>query len=193
MRGPCTLLLVAATAIAGCSGDAMGGGGLPATPGAETSASDAATQEEQGNASDAGALDTGTGDGGSDAAPHLPPSCIAGGSHSGNRWQDLYACYFGPTGIANCALNSSCHVAGSSAATTWTCGSTSDSCYQGMISASLVPDGGATSAMMTLLYGSLRTSDGFGGVMPLDPPDVAFTPDDMMRLATWIQSGAPNN
>jgi hypothetical protein len=149
-------------------------------------------QDGTGNTTDAGSIDAGMSDAGSDAA-HLAPPCVSGGAHSGSRWQDLYACYFGPTGIANCALNGSCHVAGPNAAGTWVCGPSSDSCYQGLISSPVVPEGGTMAAMMTLLYTSLRTSDGFGGTMPLDPADVSFTPDDMSRIATWIQSGAHNN
>jgi hypothetical protein len=199
MHTPFTLLLFAAMGVAGC-GDAMGGGGLPAAPGADglnSRASDAANQDAPASAIDAGSMesgvtDAGTGDGGSDAA-HLPAPCVAGAAHSGNRWQDLYACYFGPAGIANCSLKSTCHVAGPNAAGFWTCGTTLDSCYQGLISSSIVPDGGMMDPTMTVFYSSLRTTDGFGGTMPYEPADVAFTPDDMMRIGAWIKSGAPNN
>jgi hypothetical protein len=201
MHRPCSLLLLlAATALVGC-GDGPGLAGVPAAPGTgDAAASEAASPDGSGGAMDAGSLDAlasdagdpGTGDDGSDAA-HLPPVCVPGGAHSGSRWQDLYSCYFGPTGIANCALNSSCHINDPSAAGAWVCGPSSDACYQGAISSGVVPDGGAMDPTMTTFYTALRTSDGFGGTMPLQPADVSFTPADMMRIATWIQSGALNN
>jgi hypothetical protein len=152
---------------------------------------------------DTGPRDSGAGDGstlvdsgetpdaGSDNV--LPAGCAPDGGHGGDRWQDLYHCYFGPTGVANCSLNSTCHGTGAGAAAIWTCGATSAQCYAGMVSGMLVPDGGAHDATMTLLYFSLRKADGSGGSMPQIPEDVTFDTQDLARIDAWIMGGAPNN
>jgi hypothetical protein len=202
-----TLLFIAAITLIGC-GDGMGQG-LPAAPGLDgrdANTPDVATQDATGTTdvgsidtgmSDAVIGDTGMSDAGSDAA-HLPTVCVSGGAHSGSRWQDLYACYFGPTGIANCAFNGSCHV--DPPTNFWSCGTSKDSCYQGLTSSGVffVPDGGMMDPTTTSFYNALRTVDMNGviggGLMPGYPLDgVFFTPDDMSRIAAWIKLGAPNN
>ena len=133
----------------------------------------------------------------SDAAPvdldavssDLPPGCEPGGANGGSRWQDLYACYFGPTGIANCALNSGCHVENGGGSAYWVCGTTSESCWDGMSTAIVA---GVTDPADTLLYTALRKPDGTGD-MPVTPGTLVFTYGDLGRIAAWIEAGAPNN
>jgi hypothetical protein len=36
------------------------------------------------------------------------PGCGADGGNGGERWQDLYACYFGPSGAASCTFSAGC-------------------------------------------------------------------------------------
>ncbi len=141
-------------------------------------------------ADDAVVLDASQDDAGSDNV--LPIGCAPDGGHGGDRWQDLYACYFGPLGVANCSLNSACHGTGAGAATIWTCGATSAQCYAGM-RASLLPDAGVTDPTTTLLYFSLRKADGSGGSMPELPDDVTFDTQDLSRIDAWITKGAPND
>jgi len=133
----------------------------------------------------------------SDAAPvdldavssDLPPACEPAGANGGSRWQDLYACYFGPSGIANCALNSGCHVENGGGSAYWVCGTTSESCWDGMSTAIVA---GVTDPADTALYSALRKPDGTGD-MPVTPGTLVFTYGDLARIAAWIEAGAPNN
>lgn len=136
-------------------------------------------------------------------------------SGSGHRWQDLYACYFGPTGKASCASQGICHGAPDQLGaqfSSFVCGPSKDACWQGMTAAgSIVPAGGTKDGTETILYGSLRKQDG-SGLMPCSPvitplPDgganttcggsaagnYVFTPDDLARIVAWIQEGAQDN
>lgn len=119
----------------------------------------------------------------------LPPACQPMGANGGSRWQDLYACYFGQTGIANCALNTGCHVTGGGGALYWVCDMTSDSCWQGMTTTIIA---GVTDPADTALYAGLRKLDGTGD-MPVTPGTLVFTNGDLARISTWIEGGAPNN
>jgi len=53
------------------------------------------------------------------------------------------------------------------------------------------PDGSPVTAKQTVLYGTLRKSDG-SGLMPLNSTYV-FQPADLARIADWIEHGAQNN
>lgn len=62
-----------------------------------------------------------------------PDPCDA--TKGGHTWTDLYTCYFGPTGKANCSAQSACHVSPNSSAAAisgFVCGSTKESCWFGM-------------------------------------------------------------
>jgi hypothetical protein len=62
-----------------------------------------------------------------------PDPCDA--TKGGHTWSDLYTCYFGPTGKANCSAQAGCHVnANSSAASlsAFVCGATKEDCWYGM-------------------------------------------------------------
>lgn len=139
-------------------------------------------------------------------------------SGAGHRWQDLYACYFGPTGKASCASQGVCHGApdqAGAAYSSFVCGPSKDACWQGMIS-SLVPPQGATDGTKTILYFSLRKQNGTAsaamGNMPCSPvtmpaddggtkvtcslsagANYAFTADDLARIVAWVQEGAQDN
>lgn len=139
-------------------------------------------------------------------------------SGAGHRWQDLYACYFGPTGKASCAAQGVCHGAPDQAGaqfSTFVCGPSKDACWQGMTS-SIVPPKGATDGTKTALYFSLRRQDGTATPatdnMPCNPvtmpaadggsnvtcslsagANYVFTSDDLARIVAWIQEGAQDN
>lgn len=138
-----------------------------------------------------------------DSAPDGPPDdgglfnptseCQPGGAHGGHRWQDLYACYFGPTGNVSCGATAGCHTQASdqgTKASNFLCGPTSSACWQSL-SAWLLPTDAATVPTMTLLYTVLCKSDG-SGLMPRFCP-VRLWSGDMARIAAWIQEGAANN
>jgi hypothetical protein len=118
-----------------------------------------------------------------------PSGCQAGGANAGSTWADLYTCFFGPSGVASCGM-SGCHGPGSAGSGIWTCGPTSQECWQGI---QMVI--GSTDPMATQLYSGLRKPDGSGlNNMPLTGPGGAapyvFTNDDLQRVRMWIQDGA---
>ncbi|MGA7119329.1 MAG: hypothetical protein WBY94_04485 [Polyangiaceae bacterium] len=128
--------------------------------------------------------------------------CQSGGANSGNRWQDLYACYFGPSGPGSCGgLGSSCHASSTSTGGVFfVCGQSADECWNGLIAKGVVPDGGATDPTMTELYLALH-KEGVTGAplnnMPRSPsvdmPTYTFSKPVIAQISQWIQQGAPNN
>jgi hypothetical protein len=63
---------------------------------------------------------------------HVDPCDATDGGHT---FTDLYTCYFGPTGKANCTAQAGCHVSLASAAAPisgFVCGATKDECWFGM-------------------------------------------------------------
>jgi len=130
--------------------------------------------------------------------------CSKGGTNSGSRWQDLYACYFGPSGQASCgSQGNACHGVADAGGATFVlghffCGTTQESCWRGLISTMVVPDGGAADPTSTLLYGALRKQT----PGPADPPfampgpitsTYTFTPAALAQIGKWIEQGAQNN
>jgi hypothetical protein len=122
----------------------------------------------------------------------------------GVRWQDLYASYFGPTGLASCSqLPGSCHRAGSDLGVPtsgFVCGLTSDACWQGMTEGlaghpALVSPG-VTDATQTPLWVALYKGAPSGGVLSNNMPQnlkYMFSAGDLARIQAWIQGGAPND
>lgn len=120
------------------------------------------------------------------------------------RWQDLYKTYFGMNAQASCSQNpGACHRAVSDlgvATSGFVCGTTSDSCWQGMTQgqpghAALVP-AGAADATQTPLWAALYKGAPNGGAVSNNMPQnlsYTFTMGDLARIQAWIQSGAPNN
>jgi hypothetical protein len=148
------------------------------------------------------AMDAAGGDA-QDSAPDGPPDdgglfdasgeCEPTGTHGGHRWQDLFACYFGPTGVASCGSTSGCHSQATdpgTRASNFLCGSTSTACWQSLTTW-LLPADAASDPTATLLYTILCKSDG-SGLMPRFCPIRLWT-GDMARIAAWIQAGAPND
>ena len=133
--------------------------------------------------------------------PLIADPCQPGGANSGgSRWQDLYACYFGPSGPGSCGgLGSSCH--GSSTSTGgpfFVCGQTADACWQGLVAKSIVPDGGATDPTTTQLYLALhKEGASLLNNMPrspsVDKPTYTFSAPALAQISKWIQQGAQNN
>jgi hypothetical protein len=136
--------------------------------------------------------------------PVLVDQCQPGGTNGGHRWQDLYACYFGPSGQASCAARSGCHGASidggpgdlGSKASSFVCGPSVDACWQGMTKNGPVPKGGTADWTTTTLYVRLAKPDGSGNMprMPcaladqvLCPASFVFQRADLDRIAAWIQ------
>ncbi len=209
--------LSAAVAAAGCigGGDTSAGGSDGATEDADAEAwstrralsgpgegggdVELSTRAADGAAEAEAAADGGV-DATEDAGPLVyldaGPACAPDGGHGGSRWQDLYACYFGPSGVAGCGTMADCHGSasddGALSSGGFVCSPTDvTACWQSAI-ASIVPEGGAPDPTSTLLYVSLRKSDGTGS-MPLVPMSLVFQTGDMARIAAWVTSGAANN
>jgi hypothetical protein len=186
-----SIAVIASLAATGCSGDDTTSPVTPIDAGdaaQDTGTLDAATAADasQGTGGDAGALN------------YLDGSaqCAPDASHGGHRWQDLYTCYFGGTGIAACGTMSGCHGNPSDEGVLSSDGFMCDpadagACWQSMTSV-LVPDGSASDPVDTTLYTALRKTDGTGS-MPLVPVSLVFQTGDMARISAWITSGAPNN
>jgi hypothetical protein len=76
---------------------------------------------------------TGGEQGGQALAPD--PCDAANKNGGGHTWSDLYTCYFGPTGKANCSAQAGCHVTANSVAATisgFVCGASKQDCWFGM-------------------------------------------------------------
>jgi hypothetical protein len=119
--------------------------------------------------------------------PLVVDGCQPGGTNGGHRWQDLYACYFGPSGQASCGSRSGCHGAADqlgSKASSYVCGPSADACWQG-ITKGQVPKGGAPDWTKVPLYNTLRKPDG-SGTMPRMSTFV-FQQADLDRIGAWIQ------
>lgn len=127
-------------------------------------------------------------------------ACQPGGAHGGHSWTDLYACYFGPTGVVTCESQSNCHGAPNqqgAIASAYVCAPTQSDCYQGMLKGGLVSAGSPSDPTQSLLYVILckDPSAGMGmGQMPYQcPPSTWLLPGDLARIGAWIKEGAPND
>jgi hypothetical protein len=127
--------------------------------------------------------------------PLVADTCRSGGPNGGHRWQDMYACYFGPSGTASCGARSGCHGSASELGTKlsgFLCGTSADACWQGMMRSQIVPSGGTPDATQVhLLKVTLRKSDGTG-TMPKSSSFV-FQPEDLARISAWIQDDKAAN
>ena len=130
-----------------------------------------------------------------DAVEEVVDYCAdAGGRSDGSTFADLYRDFFGPTGLASCSARSICHVPGGTGAQTsggYECAPDEPSCWASMTS-TIVPDGGSTTPEQTTLYRVLRKAPPTPGSGPMPRnSSFAFCPDDLMRITTWINAGAP--
>ncbi len=67
----------------------------------------------------------------------------------GHRWQDLYGCYFGPSGKASCTAQGFCHGASQQTgalSSGFVCGATRESCWQGITQGLPACDAGASAS-----------------------------------------------
>jgi hypothetical protein len=134
-------------------------------------------------------------------------------SNGGSTWTDLYADYFGPCGRAGCSGQGECHENASSPGVLFSgfiCGTTQESCWEGM-TIGIAPDaGGVYPAIVTggELVSALHKSPpaaqnlnnmpceaAAAAVFACSPTSssYAFTPADLARISSWIQQGAQDN
>ncbi|MGA7119715.1 MAG: hypothetical protein WBY94_06435 [Polyangiaceae bacterium] len=121
------------------------------------------------------------------------------------RWQDLYACYFGPSGPGSCGgLGSSCHASSTSTGGPFfVCGETAYACWSGLIAKGIVPDGGAPDPTTPELYSALYKGGAIGvasnnmprsqSLSSANMPTYTFSAVDIAQISQWIQQGAQNN
>ncbi len=114
------------------------------------------------------------GDSGAQDAASLPAS-----------WSAVYGAYFGPGTPGHCG-NAGCH------ATTrggFLCGPNKDTCYQGLVNASLVSL--KTPASSAIVDTSSSPLTWFGGLMPQD--NQGPNADAATALKAWVAAGAQND
>jgi hypothetical protein len=144
-----------------------------------------------------------------DAGPEPLPGCDSGcvaSAPANATWTALYKDLFGPAGIGQCGDatrtgqngTTSCHQDGTgqgALASGFICGTTQQSCYDGITSPSASFIGQqvvlACSPCASYLTQVLR-HDG-GGIMPFYPETAIFSDDDMSRVSAWIAAGAKND
>jgi hypothetical protein len=104
-------------------------------------------------------------------------------------WTQLYDGIFGPTGSSSCSLNGGCHTTNQGG---FTCGTTSDTCYTGLVNAGLIAPGGsaATSVLVDPSASPLCTPT-LGGTMP--PQGACPTTAQIAQIQAWLATGAPEN
>jgi hypothetical protein len=112
------------------------------------------------------------------------------------RFSELYRDYFGPTGVASCAGDGACHGSAhqdGALASGYVCGDTASACRASIVRAGLVSREGAALVEATRLYQILRKPDGRFGSMPKRPETLTFSKEDMARIGSWIDAGAPDD
>ncbi|CAN5236913.1 hypothetical protein BH09MYX1_BH09MYX1_41050 [soil metagenome] len=156
---------LALAAAAACSGD----GSVKA---------DASTDAISNDASDAALVDAAT-----DAI-----ACTNDGGAA--TWTQLYSDYFGPSGKGQCGKASGCHLDATGGGQFWVCGSTKESCFQGMRN-NVIPCNAVGSRMPDILR---KANDpGAPGKMPQDPTTVTYDDGDVAKISSWINAGAKND
>jgi hypothetical protein len=130
----------------------------------------------------------------------LPDGCSDGGANAGARWQDLYACYFGTSGVASCAGSpGNCHgAAGDPGAgfSNFTCPpGDSMGCWMGMSTVLVSGQPADTTILLGVLRQTVTTTDFCtqGACMPKTPQSIVFGPDDVARISSWVNAGATND
>ncbi len=132
-------------------------------------------------------MDSSSGEGGGDTAPAAP-----------STWTELYASYFGPSGVASCAGSGVCHGDMSQLgymSSAFLCPpNDSSGCYMGVTSAAsgLLEPAGPFSG--TYFYTVLRKQVGTNITLSMPKtPLYTFTPSDVAKISSWVADGAKNN
>ena len=126
--------------------------------------------------------------------PDAGPVAIADAG-AGITWTDLYRDFFGnlpnPPG-PGCAGTGVCHgAADQGGGSVWVCGTTKDSCWKGLTTAStplVDPKDPDNSILLSI---ALRQKS--GGNMPQSPASYVFSDASIKRIRDWMAAGAQNN
>ena len=115
-----------------------------------------------------------------------PDPCDA--TKGGHTWTDLYTCYFGPSGKANCSAQTGCHVTAISygaSVSAFVCGSTKEDCWYGMTHPIYILQGPG-------VYGPIPCDAGAAAVdgsCPMAPADAG--PDAAPICSCYPQASNP--
>jgi hypothetical protein len=101
-------------------------------------------------------------------------------------WTELYGTYFGPSTPGHCGQSSACHQMSQGG---FTCGTTADSCYKGMVAAFLIDPTHPT--MSAIADPNQSPLVWFGGNMPRD--NLASNAQAKIDVAAWVAAGAQEN
>jgi hypothetical protein len=172
----------ASSGSASTSGSFAGAGG--STIGGATSGSPASSATTGASGSPGGAADAGA-----DAPSDGPPT-----------WTNLYAVDFGPNNSNGCGtMTGSCHqksgdLGAAHGSNHFVCGTTSESCYAGMKSASLLPNGPVTDVKTTGLWKCLYIGGGAGGDSSNNMPLTGYFDSGALAvIQAWLLAGAADN
>ncbi len=102
----------------------------------------------------------------------------------------LYADYFGPTGKGQCGKASGCHLDAVGGGEFWICGTTKESCWQGLQKVTVPCDAPSGRVPEILRKAS---EPGAIGKMPADPVTVTYDANDVAKITSWINAGAKND
>jgi hypothetical protein len=166
------------------SGKTVPGDGVDQATDGTDPATDGGTS---GNGSDGGGSKTGTdagsGNGGVDGGGTKGTDAGNGGV-TAPTWTEIYAGYFGPSGIGHCG-NSGCHASSRGG---FKCGTTQATCYSGLVAAALVNTSSPSSS--TLIDPQQSPLSWYGGNMPGSATTNAKAVSD---IDAWVKAGAQNN
>ena len=101
-------------------------------------------------------------------------------------WSQIYAQYMGPGTPGHCSGTGGCHT---NARAGFTCGSTKDDCYAGLVAAGLVTPANGASSPIGIAGSSPLVW--LGGAMPLD--DDSPNAAGATAVQAWVAAGAQNN
>jgi hypothetical protein len=114
-----------------------------------------------------------------------PDPCDA--TNGGHTWTDLYTCYFGPTGKANCSAQGGCHTSLNTSAAViagFVCGATKEDCWWGMTHPTYVLQN--VSPLVVCDAGAAELD----GSCPMPPADAAA--DAAPFCSCWPSAAGPN-
>jgi hypothetical protein len=122
-----------------------------------------------------------------DPAPDAAP-CTPAATGAAPTYTELYAKYFAPNTPGHCAT-AGCHA--DPGATTWSCGTSKDACYAGMVGVGLIDPGSPTRSRIADPRTSPLSWINPSGGMPQDA--AAPLPAGRDAILAWVAACAPNN
>jgi hypothetical protein len=140
--------------------------------------------------------------GGPDPSGTEPIACSGGGSTSSSTssssgstssgaaatWTSLYGHVFGPGGSSSCVAGGGCHTTLRGG---FKCGTSKDSCYNGIVNSGLVNLGGSASSSPLVSPSQSPLCGSLGGNMPQGGTCVSSA--NLNEIKSWLANGAQND